>query len=97
MSDLLSILPKTQKLTGIGTNHGGCELKEYLVRMLQEVGHEVIDFVDGQPKLDDDYPDFVVPLARAVNHGEVNRGMAICGSGVGASDVANKVPVCVRA
>jgi ribose 5-phosphate isomerase B len=91
MPDLLSILPKTPKLIGIGADHGGYELKEYLVRMLRAAGHEVIDFGDGQPKLNDDYPDFVVPLARAVARGEVSRGIAICGSGVGACVVANKV------
>jgi ribose 5-phosphate isomerase B len=91
MPDLLSILPKTPKLIGIGADHGGYELKEYLVRMLRAAGHEVIDFGDGQPKLNDDYPDFVVPLACAVARGEVNRGIAICGSGVGACVVANKV------
>ena len=82
------IMPKR---IGIAADHGGYELKEYLVRMLRDAGHEVIDFGDGQPKLDDDYPDFVVPLARAVSCGDVERGVAICGSGVGASDVANKV------
>ena len=46
----------------------------------------------GQPKPDDDYPDFVVPMARAVASGEVDRGVAICGSGVGACIAANKVP-----
>ena len=76
---------------GIASDHGGYELKEYLVGMLREAGQEVIDFGDGQPKLDDDYPDFVVPLARAIARGEVNRGIAICGSGVGACVVANKV------
>ena len=64
---------------------------EYLLRMLREAGHEVIEFGDRQPNLDDDYPDFVVPLARAVASGEVERGVAICGSGVGASVAANKV------
>ena len=60
--------------------------------MLREAGHEVIDFGDRQPTADDDYPDFVVPLARAVARREVDRGVAICGSGVGACVVANKVP-----
>ena len=59
--------------------------------MLRKDGHKVIDFGDRQPKLDDDYPDYVLPLARAVAGGEVERGVAICGSGVGASVVANKV------
>ena len=91
MNDLLTILPKTPNLIGVAADHGGYELKECLVGMLREAGHEVIDFGDGQPKLDDDYPDFVVPLARAVARREVNRGIAICGSGVGACVVANKV------
>jgi len=91
MPDSPTILPKTPKLIGIAADHGGYELKEYLVRMLREVGHEVNDFGDQQPTVDDDYPDFVVPLARAIACGEVDRGVAICGSGVGASVVANKV------
>jgi ribose 5-phosphate isomerase B len=76
---------------GIAADHGGYELKEYLARMLRGAGHEVIGFGDQQPILEDDYPDFVVPLARAVACGEVARGVAICGSGVGASVCANKV------
>ena len=91
MNDLPTSLPKTPNLIGVAADHGGYELKECLVGMLREAGHEVIDFGDGQPKLDDDYPDFVVPLARAVARREVNRGIAICGSGVGACVVANKV------
>lgn len=66
-------------------------MKEHLARMLRETDYEVIDFGDGQPTSDDDYPDFVVPLARAVARGELDRGVAICGSGVGASVVANKM------
>ena len=92
MSDLLTILPGTSKRIGVAADHGGFELKGYLVRMLREAGYGVIDFGDGQPTSDDDYPDFVVPLARAVARGEVARGLAICGSGVGACVVANKVP-----
>jgi ribose 5-phosphate isomerase B len=77
---------------GIATDHGGFDLKADLVSQLQATGHEVIDF--GAQNLDqaDDYPDFVVPLARAVAAGDVARGIAICGSGVGASVCANKVP-----
>jgi ribose 5-phosphate isomerase B len=59
--------------------------------MLRQAGHEVIDFGDQQPIPDDDYPDFVAPLARAIARGEVERGVAVCGSGVGASVAANKV------
>lgn len=91
MSDYPAILPRTLKLIGLAADHGGYELKEYLVGKLREAGHQVIDFGDRQPKPDDDYPDFVVPLAHAVVSGDVERGVAICGSGVGASVAANKV------
>jgi ribose 5-phosphate isomerase B len=92
MPDPPTFSPKTPKRIGVAADHGGFELKEYLVRMLREAGYEVVDFGDSQPKQDDDYPDFVVPLARAVARGEVDRGVAICGSGVGACIAANKVP-----
>src|SRR6266436_6615687 len=77
---------------GIATDHGGYGLKEELVAQLRKDGYEVIDF--GAHKLipDDDYPDFVIPLAKAVVAGEVERGVAVCGSGVGAAVCANKVP-----
>jgi ribose 5-phosphate isomerase B len=76
---------------GIATDHGGFGLKEELRARLAAAGHDVVDF--GAHRLDpgDDYPDFVTPLARAVAAGEVERGVAICGSGVGASVCANKV------
>ena len=81
---------KLQRI-GIAADHGGYELKEYLAEKLRKAGFEVIDFGDGRPKEDDDYPDFIVPLARAVAAGTVERGVGICGSGVGASVCANKV------
>jgi ribose 5-phosphate isomerase B len=76
---------------GIATDHGGFSLKEDLVSRLRAAGHEVVDF--GATVLDtgDDYPDFVVPLAHAVAAGKVERGIAVCGSGVGASVCANKI------
>ena len=92
MSDSPTELPRTPHRIGVAADHGGFELKEYLAGMLREAHYEVVDFGDGQPKPDDDYPDFVVPLARAVSRGEVDRGVAICGSGVGACIAANKVP-----
>lgn len=91
MTELPNILPITPKRIGVAADHGGYELKEYLAGRLREANYEVIDFGDRQPKLEDDYPDFVGPLACAVARGEVARGVAICGSGVGASVVANKV------
>jgi len=77
---------------GIATDHGGYGLKEELVAQLRGAGHEVIDFGAHEMSSNDDYPDFVVPLAQAVVAGQVERGVAICGSGVGASVCANKVP-----
>ena len=76
---------------GIATDHGGFWLKEDLRTRLVAAGHEVVDF--GADRLDpgDDYPDFVIPLARSVSAGDVGRGIAVCGSGVGASVCANKV------
>ena len=91
MSDLPTVRAATPKRIGVAADHGGFESKEYLVRMLREADYQVVDFGDSQPKQDDDYPDFVVPLARAVSRGEVDRGVAICGSGVGACIAANKV------
>src|SRR5262245_25297539 len=76
---------------GIATDHGGFDLKEELVTQLRAAGHEVVDFGAHRLSEVDDYPDYVLPLARAVAAQEVERGVAICGSGVGASVCANKV------
>ena len=86
-----AILPKMLKRVGIAADHGGFELKEFLAGKLREAGYEVTDFGDRQLKSDDDYPDFIIPLARAVAAGTMDRGVGICGSGVGASIAANKV------
>lgn len=91
MSDTPENPLRTPKLIGIAADHGGFELKEFLLHRLRETGREVIDFGDRQPRPEDDYPDYVIPLARAVAGGEVDRGLAVCGSGVGACIVANKV------
>lgn len=77
---------------GIAADHGGFELKERLADDLHQAGYEVLDFGAHELTHGDDYPDFVVPLAKAVAKGEVARGIAICGSGVGACVAANKVP-----
>jgi ribose 5-phosphate isomerase B len=77
---------------GIAADHGGFELKVQLTAALKAAGYEVVDFGAHELVTGDDYPDFVVPLARAVARGEVTRGLAICGSGVGACVAANKVP-----
>jgi ribose 5-phosphate isomerase B len=77
---------------GIATDHGGFHLKEDMAKRLRACGHEVMDFGAHALNPDDDYPDFVVPLARALVAGKVERGVAICGSGVGIAVCANKIP-----
>jgi len=77
---------------GIAADHGGFELKVQLTAALTFAGYLVKDFGAHELIADDDYPDFVGPLARAVSRGEITRGLAICGSGVGACVAANKVP-----
>jgi ribose 5-phosphate isomerase B len=76
---------------GIAADHGGFELKELLKQRLIDSGHEVTDFGASALIAGDDFPDYVVPLARAVAAGQAARGIAVCGSGVGACVAANKV------
>jgi ribose 5-phosphate isomerase B len=76
---------------GIAADHGGFVLKEALAERLRGEGHEVVDFGAREPDAQDDYPDYVVPLARAVAGHAVERGIALCGSGVGAAIAACKV------
>jgi ribose 5-phosphate isomerase B len=77
---------------GIATDHGGFRLKEELAQRLRSSGYDVIDFGASAENPGDDYPDFVIPLADGIIAGLVERGVAICGSGVGASVCANKIP-----
>jgi ribose 5-phosphate isomerase B len=73
----------------IGNDHAGTDYKKAIVRHLQILGHEVLNF--GTDSLDSvDYPDFVHPVAEAVAKGAVNFGILICGSGNGVSMTANK-------
>jgi ribose 5-phosphate isomerase B len=76
---------------GLAADHWGVDLKAWLARELVTARHEVVDFGARERVDDDDFPDYVVPLARAVAAGEVERGIAVCGSGVGACVAANKV------
>lgn len=87
----MTLLPKAPWRIGIAADHGGFELKEYLAVILREADYDIADFGDERLTPDDDYPDFVVPMARAVARGDVDRGVAICGSGVGVCIAANKV------
>jgi len=80
---------------GLAADHGGFEMKQQLAKLIV-AGHEVVDFGNKVYDASDDYPDFAIPLARAVSRGDVERGVLLCGSGVGASVAANKI-VGVRA
>ena len=76
---------------GVAADHGGFKLKVQLASALRNSGFEVEDFGANELVSDDDYPDFIIPLAKAVAKGDIARGLAICGSGVGACIAANKV------
>ena len=77
---------------GIAADHAGFEQKNQLVQLLTTAGFEVKDYGADVYDADDDYPDKVLPLAEAISKGEIKRGIAICGSGVGVSVAANKLP-----
>jgi len=77
---------------GIAADHGGFELKQQIAAALKAAGYQIEDFGAFVMEEHDDYPDFVLPLAQAVADGNVERGIAVCGSGVGAGVAANKVP-----
>jgi len=75
----------------VGADHAGFELKENVRAFLQKAGHEVIDL--GTHNLDPvDYPDYAEAVGRSLREGKAERGIVICGSGVGASAAANKIP-----
>lgn len=76
---------------GIAADHGGFQLKEYLKDRLCEAGYDVTDFGNSMLNAQDDYPDYVVPLSNALINGSISRAIAICGSGVGACIIANKI------
>jgi ribose 5-phosphate isomerase B len=76
---------------GIAADHGGFELKQLIQSFLLSLNYEVIDFGAYEKNDLDDYPDFIIPLAKAVADKQVEKGIAICGSGVGAAIVSNKI------
>ena len=80
------------KVIAIGADHGGFELKGEVVQWLEGWGHEVLDLGAKSYDKTDDYPDFAFAVGEAVQTGKVERGIVICGSGVGACIIANKVP-----
>jgi ribose 5-phosphate isomerase B len=76
---------------GMAADHGGYEMKQKIYILLSARGHQVVDFGNLQYERDDDYPDFAIPLGQAVAAGVVERGVLLCGSGIGASIAANKI------
>src|SRR5881296_1166141 len=76
---------------GIAADHGGFDLKQGLLVQLRAAGYQIVDFGAHASEPNDDYPDFVIPLSKSVAAGKVDRGVAVCGSGVGAAVCANKV------
>ena len=74
----------------IGADHGGYDLKTDMTKILEGLGHDVVDKGASEYDAEDDFPDFAAPVAAAVQSGEVERGIVICGSGVGAAIAANK-------
>lgn len=74
---------------GIASDHAGYEMKEFLVGYLGAMGYEVLDFGTNSPE-SADYADYAHPLAEAIERGELERGIALCGSGEGMAMTLNK-------
>src|SRR5208282_4414587 len=81
---------------GIAADHGGYEMKKKLHILLNATSHKVLDFGNLQYDRDDDYPDFAIPLARAVADGVVERGVLLCGSGIGRPSLPIRLKGCAR-
>ncbi len=76
----------------VGADHAGTPLNEKVIDELRSLGHEVVDLGTHDPSVPDDYPDYAVAVAEKVVNGNCERGVLICGSGVGVSVAANKIP-----
>ena len=76
----------------VGSDHAGVPLNETVIAELQRLGHEVVDCGTHDASKPDDYPDYAEAVGRAVLDGRADRAVLICGSGVGASVAANKLP-----
>jgi len=74
----------------IAADHGGYPLKQPLIELITRLGHEVLDLGAHELDASDDYPDFARYVGQAIQHGQANRGVLLCGSGVGACVAANK-------
>jgi ribose 5-phosphate isomerase B len=76
----------------IGVDHGGYELKTTLIEVVQQLGHEVVDKGAFECLPTDDYPDYAIAVGRAIQSGQAERGILVCGSGVGVAITANRLP-----
>ena len=74
----------------IGTDHAGFPLRSTVLQAIIDAGHEPVDLGAHKFEATDDYPDRAAPVAEAVATGEADRGVIVCGSGIGASITANK-------
>jgi ribose 5-phosphate isomerase B len=79
-------------LIAVGADHAGVPANEKVIAELRRLGHEVVDKGTHDPSQPDDYPDYALAVAREVASGHCERGVLVCGSGVGVSIAANKVP-----
>ena len=75
----------------IGADHGGYPLNERIIEELRHGGHEIIDFGTHDGTVPDDYPDYAVKVGQAIQNAQADKGIIICGSGVGAAVAANKL------
>ena len=91
MREKLSTMEIRNEIIPIGSDHGGFEMKQYLIEKLTDMGYQIKDFGTFSAS-SVDYPDFIHPVAGAVNKGEFRRAIILCGSGNGAQITANKYP-----
>lgn len=79
-------------IIAVGCDHAGFPLKDHVVNLVKSLGHDVLDCGAFEYVATDDYPDFALSVAEAVRGKKAERGIVVCGSGVGVSVAANKVP-----
>ena len=75
----------------VACDHGGFTLKEEVLELIKSTDHDVVDLGAHRYDVDDDYPDFARYVGQAIQHGQADRGIIICGSGVGVCVAANKL------